>query len=130
MSKWEDLRLDSIIREILSEVEYAKPDHHLGRPFLTAYQLAIEIAYRHPAVASAIGFPVGGKGTDEHNSLAQYLAGQLSRRIREEKLLDIEGGFLSNRHLRTIAFDHAGVVVESSMTGGSYDLSMFRLKQP
>jgi hypothetical protein len=127
MGKWDDLSLDLKITQILDDVHYANPEHHLGRPFLTAYQIAIELNQRHPLDVATIGFPIGGKGTDEHNSLAQYVAGQLSRRIGAGKLPRIEGGFLSNRHLSSVRFSFGKTEIESSSTGGSHDLSMFRL---
>jgi hypothetical protein len=47
---------------------------------MTAYQLAIELHRRHPQVAAALGQPLGGAGIGQHNSLAQYLPRELSRR--------------------------------------------------
>jgi len=44
MSIWEDFGFEKSIREILRSVKpkHQQPDHHFGRPFLTAYQIAIE----------------------------------------------------------------------------------------
>lgn len=50
MSKWEDLNIETHIREILNDVEYYR-EHHFLRPFLTAYQIAIKFNQRFPAEA-------------------------------------------------------------------------------
>lgn len=128
MSKWQELNIEEKIPQILRDVPDAASEHHLGRPFLTAYQIAIEFAKRHPEDAAQLGFPIGGVGTGQRNSLAQYLAGQLSTNIRAGRLTDIEGGFLSNQHLNDISFDVDGEIIHSSLTTTSFTLSMFRLR--
>jgi hypothetical protein len=106
MSKWQELDIEDKIIRILKEIPDAAPEHHLGRPFLTAYQIAIEFARRHPEETDQLGFPIGGAGTGQRNSLAQYLAGQLSRNIAAGRLSEVEGGFLSNQH-RCWRADHS-----------------------
>lgn len=78
MSICEDHSIESRIREILATV----PDdgHHFGRPFLSAYQIAIAFDQRFPRAAALIGKPVGGKDTGRHDSLAST-CNQLSRHI-------------------------------------------------
>lgn len=127
MSKWEDLNIEAHIREILNEVEYYR-EHHFRRPFLTAYQIAIKFNQRFPDEARELGFPVGGEGAGERNSLAQYLAGQLSRRILSGELQGLEGAFISNDNLVNISFNNNGETIVSSLTSTEYDLSMFRLE--
>ena len=129
MTKWERFEFEGRVSEILRSVQYYKKDHHFGRPFLTAYQNAIEFANRYPEDFRQISLKIGGRRSGERTSLAQYIAGELSRRILSGELKDTEGGFISNRHLKTITFDHDGKTVESSLTGGAYDLSMFRLRK-
>lgn len=125
MSKWEDLNIEAHIREILTEVEGR--EHHFRRSFLTAYQIAIKFEQRFPDEAHELGFQVGGEGIGEHNSLAQYLARQLSQRKKSGGLQDIEGAFISNDNLVNISFNNGGETIVSSVTGTQYDLSMFRL---
>jgi hypothetical protein len=110
----------------LRDIPDSSTGHPIGCPFLTAYQIAIEFALRHPDEAEQLGFPIGGAGVGQRNSLAQYLAGQLSRNI--ERLQEIEGGFLSNQHLHDISFNAAGEIIHSSLTDSGYTLSMFRLR--
>ncbi|WP_020618908.1 hypothetical protein [Paenibacillus daejeonensis] len=127
MSVWEVHGIESKIRDILSNVEYlSKSDHHFGTPFLTAYQIAIELNDRFPEIASELRYQVGGQGTNEKNSLAQYLALQLSRYIKSGKILDIEGAFLSNNNLDDISFSNNATRLVSSLTRSQYDLSMYR----
>ena len=126
-SIWQECDLGPKVADLLASVEYAKPDHHLGRPFLTAYQLAILLKKHYPDAFERIGHEVGGKGSNLSYSLSGYLAGQLSRRIKSRDITDIEGGFLSNCRLKLVQFDDYGETVTSSMTGGQYDLSLFRL---
>jgi hypothetical protein len=126
MSHWEELNIEAHIREILGEIEYCR-EHHFERPFLTAYQLAIKFNQRFPNEARELGFLVGGEGVGERNSLAQYLAGQLSKRISSGELQDIEGAFISNNDLQKISFKNGNEIIVSSLTETQYDLSMFRL---
>ena len=129
MSHWNDHQIEERITQILSEVPDAYGSHHFGHAYLTVYQLAIEFARRFPEAAAAIGFPLGGRGTGQHSSLAQYLARELSRQIRIGEITRIEGGFLSNQHLRDINFLNGQEVIYSSLTGTNNTLSMYRLVQ-
>jgi hypothetical protein len=129
MSNWQDYNFEQKIEMILSDIEYYKPEHHFGRPFITAYQLAIEFAHRFPADVTRLGYQIGGEGIGERVSLAQYLAHQLSDRIKTGDLANIEGGFLSNNHLSEVLFDNNGQQIKSSLTKTPFDLSMFRLRK-
>ena len=124
---WKDHNLEQKIVEVLADVKYIDPDHHLGRPFVTAYQLAILFKERFPEDFQWLRRPIGGKGSGTKSSLAGYLARQLSRRIKSREITNIEGGFLSNRKLLRIEFNDNGETVTSSLTDSQYDLSMFRL---
>lgn len=126
MSLWDQLQIESKIRAIL-DVQSHKPDHHFGRPFLTPYQIALEFEERYPTEFARIGKPVGGKGTGQQDSLAQYLALELSRRVSEGRLVGVEGRFLHRAHLRTLQYERGGQIVESSSMQ-AHDLSMFRLQ--
>jgi hypothetical protein len=127
-SKWQQYDIEAKLISILSELPEDAKGHHFERPFLTAYQIAIEFAQRHPEVAAALGHPVGGEGIGVRFSLATYLAQQLSIRIRDG-LIPVEGGFLSNKHLHAITFDHNDELITSSLTNTQYTLSMYRLRE-
>ena len=127
MRKWQQYDLENRITQILSTVPDSADDHHLGRAYLTAYQIAIEFANRYPDDFSALELPIGGAGTGQRNSLSQYFAQQLSRRINTDEIKHIEGGFLSNLHLNDISFISDGSLLRSSLTGSGFALSMYRL---
>ncbi|MBA4496423.1 hypothetical protein ACFO25_16835 [Paenactinomyces guangxiensis] len=128
MSVWDTYDVEDKIKEVLSEIKYpSNPEHHFGTPFITAYQLAIELDKRYPYIAQQLGYKIGGRGTDEKNSLSQYLAQQLSQRIKSGKISDIEGAFITNSNLKDIIFDYNGEKIPSSLTKSQYDLSMYRL---
>lgn len=130
MSDWQQYDIAAKIITILREVPTDAADHHFGRPFLTAYQIAIAFAARYQADFEAIGLPIGGTGTGQRNSLAQYLAGELSRRIKAGTLPEIEGTFISNRYLDDITFKNGTQIIRSSLTESQYPLSMYRLREP
>lgn len=123
MTTWEQYNLEERILDIL-DVRYSHdPEHHLGRPFLTPYQIAICFRERFPDDFDAIGMPVGGRHIGQHNSLSQYIARELSRRIND--ISNIEGGFLSDNHIVELIFNDRGEEVRSSSIQ-NFDLSIFR----
>ncbi len=124
MSIWDTHQVLSKVLGIL-DVQSHESNHHFGRPFLTPYQIAIEFNRLYPFDFQQIGKPVGGKNTGQQDSLAQYIALELSRRIRDKQILNIEGRFLHRQHLHTLQYDDAGEIIESSSMK-SYDLSMYR----
>jgi len=128
MSIWEDFGFEKSIREILRSVKpkHQQPDHHFGRPFLTAYQIAIEYKKLYSDKFDQVGKKIGGQGTGEHTSLAQYIARELSQRIKYKKLDGFEGGFISSRHVLEFSFSDQGAKIESSLTDSECGLSMFR----
>ncbi len=129
-SFWNRYDIEQKVVAILDSVAYTHPDHHFGRPFLTAYQLAILFKERFPEEYEMLGHTVGGRDSGVQFSLTNYLAGQLSSRIGRGEITDIEGCFLSNCRLLGIEFRDAGHTVTSSSTGSQFDLSMYRLRDP
>lgn len=127
MSNWNDFDLDGKIRGILGAVGPSRSEHHFGRAYLTAYQLAVALEERHPELLGQLGVSVGGAGTGEPSSLAQYVARELSMRIKKGDPPDFEGAFLADAGIREIVFKRTGGDVRSSVLGAN-DLSMFRLR--
>jgi hypothetical protein len=121
MSIWDDLILEEHIIQILREVLWDH-QHHFGVPYLTPYQIAIEFNKRWPQLVQQIGFPIGGAETKEQASLTQYIAKELSTRIKNKTLTSIEGAFLSNCHITEMKFEGN---VKSSMIGQT-TVSIFR----
>jgi hypothetical protein len=127
MSVWQQHSIEARIIAILQEVPEDR-EHHFGRPFLTAYQITLAFAQRHPDAVTAIGEPIGGAGIGQRSSLAQYLARELSQRIARGQLPQVEGAFLSNHYLDDVTFTSGGDVIRSSLTESQYPLSMFRIR--
>ena len=127
-SFWADNDLERRITDILSTNARRETEHHFGPSFVTAYQLAILLKAGCPAVFERFGHPVGGRGAGDHVGFAQYIARQLSQRIRSGEITSIEGRFLSYEHVRQLEFDDAGVPVIASSNGTR--VSMFRCREP
>ena len=125
-SLWQQHNIENRVIQILREVEAG--GHHFGRPFLTAYQLAIEFDRRHHDIVTQLDIEVGGAGTGEHVSLSQYLARQLSGHIHSNPNYPIEGAFISNRFVTELSYVFGQEHVTSSLTGTGLNLSMFRLR--
>ena len=70
MNKWHDLQLQDRLTEILCEFGVNEA-HHFGRPYASAYQIAIAFAGRYPDLFERIGLPLGGPGIGKRNSLTQ-----------------------------------------------------------
>ena len=115
------------IKLILAECREYEPSHHMGRPFMSAYQIAIELEHRFPRETQDL--PVGGVGTGERSSLAQRLAGFLSSVIRDGADQEIEGGFISHSHLAEMRFvGNSGADIHVSTSAAAH--SIFRLSGP
>lgn len=117
--------MDEKVVEVLSGIAYYEPDHHFGRPFLTANQLAVLVKAMHTETFRLFGHPIGGRGSRGCYSFTCYLAGQLSQKVRN-RAIPSNGWVLSNQHLVGIEFDDAGVPITSSSTNSQFDPSMFR----
>jgi hypothetical protein len=126
---WQSEQVEDRILEVLAAVPTRDAPHAFGRPYITPYQLAIELDGRYPQVAQALGQEIGGAGTGARNSLAQYLAKQLSDRIRRDPTYPVEGAFVSNIGVQRYSFTAPdGEEIVSSLTGSGFDLSLFRLR--
>jgi hypothetical protein len=128
-STWQNHDLDTKVQEVLADVPVPPQGHAFGRPYLSAYQVAIGLRHKHRDTVDAIGKPLGGKGTGQQDSLTQYLANELSKRIKADPAYPVEGAFLSNQRAREISFEtHDGQILVSSLVGTQFDLSLFRLR--
>ena len=129
LSIWAEHQIEDRVVQVLQDVPSVNKTHHFGRPYISAYQLAIEFHRRFPTVAQALGYSVGGAGIAQRNSLAQYLAHELSGRIRREPGFPVEGAFVSNQDVVSIEFRSPdGGTLTSSLTDSGWDLSMFRIR--
>ena len=130
MSHWNDFGMEEKIRKILVDESTPyrkdKADHPFGYSFLTIYQIAILFKEKYPEKFERIGKSVGGKGKGKGNSIAMYIAKELSDRIGKE-IKDIEGGFISYRYMDGPAFTGKdGERIESSASHSGNELTIFR----
>lgn len=130
MSEWGNLSIQSKLERLLASFFREQRPHHLGIPFLSAYQLAILYAQEYPDDLQQLDLTVGGKDTGEWISLAKYLARELSARIKTGGISTIEGALLSNRQVKELVFNNDDEILRSSITGRNASISMFRLKKP
>jgi hypothetical protein len=130
MSLWDEHEiLDKVVAVLKGDVTLVNQDngHHYGRPFMTTYQLAIKLERANKGLAAKLGKELGGAGVGSRNSLAQYLGGELARRIkREAETFPVEGAFLSNDEVSAISYRHGEKELVSSVTNSGYDISIFR----
>lgn len=125
MSMWDQYDMQERIRAIL-DVRYNDPDHHLGRPFLTPYQIAVAFKERHRADFEAIGKEIGGTGTGHPTSFAQYIARELSTRIEGGSIQGIAGGFLSSSYGLVLECTDPDTHESIRSSAKSYDVSIYR----
>lgn len=121
MSLWRDEDIDEKIVLILRDAMYKGGDHTFGKPFLSAYQIAIEFNKRFPGVVAMLPAHsrVGGEGTGEYNSLSQYIGKQISGHFDDMGALGIECGFLSSNDLVKLEFSE-------NVCSSVDDVSIFR----
>lgn len=93
------------------------------------HQLALKLDRAHSEAKEQLGREVGGTGGGY--SLAQYLAHQLSQRIkRQGDIYPVEGAFLSNDSVAALVYLGPGDRERrSSLTGTGLDVSMYRRRR-
>lgn len=128
-SKWEHNDMLMKITEVLSDPKYDS-NHHFERPFLTPYQIGIELVSRHPMICKDLGKSFGGQGTGEYISLVQYIARDLSSRIKSKAITHIQGIHLCNEHLKEYTFWGPDGSEVSVPNRGQEHLSLYRLVTP
>lgn len=90
------------LKIILSEVTPYEKGHHMGLPFLSAYQLAIEFEKKYPNEANEI------------QNLPSTIARLLSQAIKNGDCVDIEGGFISHQNLNAMEFSNDYKITQQS----------------
>lgn len=126
MSDWQEYSLQDKVVQILAAVPPYKADHHFGRPYLSAYQIAIKLRQEFWEEIAQMGRPIGGAGSGEPSPLAWYIADQLSKRISQHEITNIQGAFLRTDNVMNVAFNNDGERIEPSTL--PY-LTLFRLSE-
>lgn len=128
MSIWIEFKVRTKIEELLKHDAEKYKKHHLGHPYMSAYQIALGLKEKYPEVFKAVNMPLGGKNTDKRYSFSQYIGRELSQHILAGEMPNIEGGFLSNTFIDNIEFSNREDGISSSLIGGNSPLSIFRWK--
>ena len=103
--------------QIMDRCREYKPGHPLGRPYMSAYQIAICFAREHPDHPLVQELDVGGEGTGERRSLAQRIARFLSGAAQDPGS-EVDGAFISHQNIAEFSFDNNGTRVRVSDLSG------------
>ncbi len=111
------------------------PNHHLGHPFMSAYQIAICFARDHKDHHMVQKYPntVGGKGkgNEENDSLSKQIANFLSQQANQKKYpnTEIEGAFISHDYIAEFSFtDDKGESIKVSDGNNAHSIFRERVK--
>ena len=118
--------LGKVVAILSSQRNRRDPEGQFGYPFLTSYQIAILLDEQHPEIRRELDMRLGGvpePGKPDRDSLAHYLATQLSRVSRNERDCKVEKAMLSGHHCK-INFSVGDRIFQSAV----YPLSMFRYR--
>lgn len=106
VSDWDDFGMQELVLRILRK-HAGDAGQHLGRPYMTADQIALALKQQYGELFLRLGMPLGGDGTEARPSLAGYIDRQLTQKLKArgrdvEGIL--EGAALSGRHLDQLRF--------------------------
>ena len=116
------------LEEVLKECRPYEPGHHLGRPFMSSYQIAIRFAAKYPEHELVRTLQVGGTRTEEHDSLTKRIAKFLSQKIKNGSAPNIEGGFISHDNIQSLIFQHKEIRTEVSTLRTEKGHAIFRVR--
>ncbi len=134
MSWWEDYQVGEKIIEVLKQ--HKNPlQPHLGKYImLSAYQIAILFKIQYKEAFFACPYKTGGRNIGEETSLAQQIALWLSRRIKDDVNMPVDGLVLSKDFLVSMNFENPDPlkpnekeIIESSMSS-DYAHTFYRYK--
>jgi hypothetical protein len=128
MGFWLENDLTPKIEYLLKKNETKIKHPHLGRPFMTSMQLAFAFEKEFSGLANLLGYHAGGKGFDDRNSLAIFIAKELISYLSITKDPTIEGAFLSDESVTEIGYINKSAPLQSNVNKTTFDLAMFRLK--
>ncbi len=128
MSFWQEHDLTSKIETILGKFHPNIAGKDFGKPYVSAYQIAFEFAREYSGIMQLSGYEVGGKDTDDRNSLALFIARELSTRIRTNQVTSIDCVFLAYKDIEALNYSYMGTTMVSNIGETAFDLALFRMK--
>lgn len=132
MSMWEKHKMTSKVLEVLESVETPRLKdgtvHHFGKPFMDAYQIAIEIERRHHGIAARLGKSIGGaaRGRD---GMTQYISNELSKQIKGQgDDHPVQGRFLSTTNISRTIYSGPSGEITSSLGDADSGIGIYRVR--
>ncbi len=117
---WYQYEMEGRILEILKSLTASAG----ANPYsLTIYQIAIEFAKRYETDFNRMGRPLGGAGAGKR-ALTIYMANQLSKRIKAEKIDQIEMQFLHPVDMDSLVYKYNN----KSIIAKTYPIPVYRLR--
>ena len=131
MSDWEQFFEAEVIRILGLEEFDTREEHHFalrGRPFVSAYQLAVAFERDNRELCQRLGKKMGdGEGME---NLPTYIARQLSQKFLEDQAnYPVEPIWLSGTGLPVLLYRHDGQEKRGTPNRKYNGYSLFRLRQ-
>ena len=122
---WYQYEMEKRIVEILKS--FAAPAG-VNQYSLTIYQIAIEFAKRYEPDFNSMGRPLGGAGAG-NRALTIYMANQLSKRIKAEKMDQVEMQFLHPADTESLIYKYNNQPIIATMPASGYPIPVYRFRQ-
>jgi hypothetical protein len=121
---WHQYKMEERILEILKSIaDPARPSQYS----LTVYQIAIEFAQRFEPDFLKMGRPLGGAGAGP-SALTIYMANQLSKRIKTERISQIEMLFLHPADTQSLVYKYKDQQIIATMPATGFAVPVYRLR--
>jgi hypothetical protein len=126
MSMWEEFQVEQNVRQILA-AQAVDTRYGAGRPYLTAYQIAVEYKAGFRANFGNLQMQMGGARKGPYG-LPTYLARELAGRIKDGRIRDMQIAFLGYEHIKDLIFDDEGRDLKATTAQARWGTTLFRLK--
>jgi len=123
--KWNDEEMLPIALRIL-DIELKDDSADFGYPYLTPYQIALKFKELYPVGYDELGMKIGGKETNEYNSLSQGFSRMLTKNSRNFPNNNVEKAYFYRQYNKNLVFSTEEYDCIPSENQFPY-LSMFRL---
>lgn len=128
MSDWDDFGLLELVLRILRK-HAGEAGQHLGRPYMTADQIALVLKQQHGELFLRLDMPLGGQETEDRPSLAGYIDRQLTHKLKA-RARDVEGvlegAVLSGRHLGPLCFRDCEAEATAAVANARGEVLLYR----
>lgn len=124
-SDWYHYRMEERIVDILKSFARSAHSHQY---LLTIYQIAIEYAKKYESDFKNMGRPLGGVGAG-NRALTTYMANQISKRIKAEKLKQIEMLLLHPADAQSLIYKYNDQQIVAATATARYPIPVYRLRR-